>query len=310
MLTIKEIIMNYYTFYLMNGQRKVFLGSDPQDAYCNNQTYKDGQLPIAYQEEGITDNYRWVTDTCEWLPIEPLVITHENINSVQPVEYFLALQLTVHNKIVIELDSNQLILEVKWENTEYGWLNFIEIRFERAMIHFETCTQDQPYIKEGIEYYSPDQGNEAISALIIRANNDLPSFILSNKTTLEDIYDQQSSIAMYNWEMDSTQKTWLLGSLIKRVETHKDIDKYIVETKGGKFICRPGVNVDILLRTIMDQIDYYCDEVLITDDGQRKYICEEFITKYFGFKFTVGENDAYGPLLMVIQTNSGKLVYG
>lgn len=305
--------VQYYTFYLLNGKRKVFLGVDPQDAYTNNQSYSDGQQAIMMIDEGITDSYYWKDDT--WVKKGTLQvpditvaglgkatirnITPEVFNENNEITY------TFHNK-------DQLILTRGWGLFIFGWTQYLEISYAEYQAgtygDYDNDVQDEcHYLICGSQYFEPSELDVAIETFLFRSRSSKPynSVSAGEISSLGEIHSNQSFDAIYT-DLNNQQQVILLGSLIKRLELSSDIHNCI---KKG-FITRPDAKRYPILHDIYQQIQYYADRYLITSDGQRDYGNEGILTKLFSYQFTTGSSDAFGPLSAVIKTQAGKLVYG
>lgn len=306
MTTIK---LNYYTYYLLNGKRKVFLGVNEHDAYVNNQSYVDGQQAIAMIDEGITDSFNWKDNS--WVAKEDFtipVITVEGlgeatINQIKPEA------LELHKHICYDYPSkNQLSIALRWNHYHFGWVKVIEI------LHGEyqsgTYSRDDKdghhYLVNRSLYFRPNQAVEASEAFIKLMHD--PSADVASES-LADIKDYQSCEIIYT-SLTEMQELWLLGSLIKRLDNlafdHGLVrDRFIYIDRDRHY----GQD-NILIEEMYSQIQCYCDKLLITNNGNRRYDYEKYLSEKFGYKFTVGERDGFGCLSVCIHVNNGILVYG
>lgn len=297
--------LNYYTFYLLNGQRKVFLGVDPQDAYTNNQSYTDGQQAIMMTDEGITDSYYW--DDGSWVKKENFKlgqgiggilsdITNGNI-SHNALEKYSAIFYEFENK-------DQLLISLKWGHFVFGWTKYIEVTYAeyQAGNYGDYGDNDQDthhYLTCGSEYFHSNDITEALSTFTKRLTSAIPyQAINEDSRQLEDIYDHTLSEMIYGCNLTTQQELWLLGGLIRRLEPQdaKEVCTYIQAREQHD--------------ELYDQIQYYCDKLLITDKGQAHFDNESFLTKHFHWKFKVLEQDSFGPLKKGIMTEKGIIAYG
>lgn len=297
--------LNYYTFYLLNGKRKVFLGATPQDAYTNNQSYTDGQQPIMLIDEGITDSYLWEDES--WVKKEDLKlgqgvggilsdIVNENINHIALEKY---------NSIIYEFENkDQLMISLRWGHFIFGWTKYIEVTYGEYQVgnygdYNNGNPEDHHYLMHETQYFHSNDVNEAQQIFINRLMSYKPYQVINTESRqLEDIHDHTLPEIIYGCNLTNQQELWLLGSLIRRLECQNDreVCTYIKAREQHD--------------ELYDHIQYYCDKLLITNQGQAHFDNESFLTKHFHWKFKVLERDACGPLRKGIKTEKGILAYG
>lgn len=307
----QDSALRYYTFYLLNGQRKVFLGVDPQDAYTNNQSYADGQQAIMLIDKGITDNFLWKDN--QWVKKEAYnlgVLLNDLSQDTSIIDIGPDL-LKQHDELYYEFENqDRVFIQYRWANFLQGWTKLIQIFYGEYQAgnygdYNNSIPQEGSYLCNQLEYYSLDNAAAALNRFVEIISSGLVHGVGDSKReSVEEIRSKQYPDIIYT-DLNNQQQVVLLGSLIKRLEMHESIGHFI---KKG-FIRRPEVEEHAVLHEMYEHIMYYCDRYLITSDGQRDSGNEGILTKLFGYQFTPGETDAFGPLSMVIRTTVGKLVY-
>ena len=297
--------LKYFTFYLFNGQRKVFLGSSAQDAYVNNQNFTDGKEAIMLIDEGITDSY--IFDNGSWVKKEQFKFIVQNGEILTPIKPKI---LDISSSVLYEYDNkDQLLLQKRWGNFAFGWTQYIELVYGEYNAgsygdYDNDIKEDCHYMAMGSQYFFPNKEEEAISCFYERLKSDKPH-ISSISDSIIDINKEQSLHAIHV-NMSKSQKLWMLGSVLKRVEKIPGIEECVL----NGFISRTLSEDNKKLVLFLDYIDFYADDLLIKDNGQRNILAEEYIKTHFGFDFTVEESDSFGPLSVSIKTSKGKKVYG
>ncbi len=302
--------LQYYTFYLTNGKRKVFMGYDAHDAYVNNQSKEDVKVPIAICEKGITNEYTWDDRDNTW--IAKIHTTLIRVSDTAMVSDLTLAFLTSDHVNVEFANKDVLSYGVKWGHFAFGWTHYIEISYGEYQAgtygdYDNGISTDHHYLTMGTQYFSVEDKETAIRIFADRVLSDKPHVAIPDTKcqSLEEIHDNMALDKIYT-NLNNQQQVVLLGSLINRLQQYEHINRFI---KKG-FIRRPSSTECKEVQELYEHIMYYCDRYLITSEGHRDSGNEGILTQLFGYQFTVGESDAFGVLSMVIRTNAGKLVYG
>ena len=291
--------LKYYTYYLLNGQRKVFMGISQQDAYLNNQSYTDGQQAIMLIEEGISDRYYWKNQS--WNNKEILYLTEKPAIILPHVfDYRSEVHYAFENKDI-------LYMSLKWGHFSLGWVQYKEVGYASYQqgSYDGSDMDDHHYITSGIQYFDPSHTTQAIKAFMERMGSDKPQSPTDTGISLQNIRDLQSPDTIYG-DMSDPRKIWLLGSLLKRLDLLAIEEGMVFEG----FIRIDRTDSPTMVEELFDQIQYYCDQLLITHTGKRNREAESLLTKHFHYRLSQGEVDGFGELTMCIHLNSGKLIYG
>ncbi len=249
--------LQYYTFYLFNGQRKVFLGVDPQDAYTNNQSYADGLRPIQIQKEGIDNDYYWDVDVQVWVEKRSLVIQEDQaLSNLDLLRTIIIQQLPLVSEIIIKEANNEFIISLGWSQWGIGWVNMIEITYGEYEADDPNATGDEGYYNcLGTECFHPTDIERAAEMFVGRLILDDRSKETGNGETVGAILQQQSYESIYT-NLTEPQELRLLGQLTLRLSQQEE------------------PNVDTKLLTA--QVRHYANKLLADTDKHYEF------TKLFG----------------------------
>lgn len=268
------MILQYYTFYLENGQRKVFLGIDPQDAYINNQSPIDSQQVIILVEQGVTDNYYWKDNS--WVKKTTYQYT---------LQQQLTPELLQNSKAIVYWISESENIRISYEWTNDGlyccYTKIIVLRYIDDNAYDDWIPEEDFYSK----IYCTHAVNHALNVFIqscnacrlVHPNNDEFHRYFLTSIIDEDSYDDIFGM------LTKQQLLWMLGSLLKRVDVNKYIKHYVTEPYKiisiftYDLLSRPD---QYNLSKLESLIDYSINKVLLPN-GIRDLSAEMFLKQYF-----------------------------
>lgn len=281
-------MLNFYTFYLFDGSRKVFLGVSPDDAYLNSQPYSEGQRAIMYETLGITAKYHYslVDDTKLWVTRVPYCCNRDQALQEDIISVF-----NEHHAIcVLYPNLDTLKLQRGWiQLVGRGWVEKIEVSYQRY--------GEKSYT--GVQYFSPEQTNDAVYSFTQRLISEPASETMdAHDKPLDIIYESQTPDQIFV-ALSEPEQLWLLGSFIKRFEQHEALPK-----RPKKTVIQPDKLQHPDLIMLYKFIQFYAGKWFTTGHCQHDTTAREFVERYFYISTTQVDDEG------MIHTDKGIIPYG